>query len=83
MTIEQDINKLVKGSKVNFMFNQVELWEWNDYSLTELFGKDSPAFKIGLEINKLIQKAPLAICLSFSSEYIRGYRKWYETNKNP
>ena len=51
----------------------IVLWHWRDG-----FG-DHNGHSLALrKIHLLIQRATLVECLTSPSEYIRGYRKWWE-----
>ena len=66
MTLEEQLERSIYEGRHNF----IKFWRW--------YGKPYKNFH---ELHSLIEQASLVECLTSPSEYVREYRKWYESRK--
>lgn len=74
-TLEDDINEIIHGSHEHGLPSPIEDWLWT--GLVMMGGVDEYQDSY-IALHELIERADLAVCLTSTSAYIRGYRTWYE-----
>ena len=79
MILEEEINKVI--NKYSYNLCSIEKW-----GLIDKYLKAPYSIKYSnhpyLDIDSLIKNAPLIICLTSPSRYIREVKKWFEVHKN-
>lgn len=75
--LEEEINNLIYswngGNLKEIPYNSIERWH---ISSNHNFNEDGINVPLKKKIHDLIDKAPLEICLTSSSSYVRECKKW-------
>mgnify|MGYP001548531593 CR=1 FL=1 len=78
ITLEEQINMILAFSNAA----DIEDQKWRGRPMDGLMGIPIMNEQQRVQMHDFIERAPLEVCLTSPSEYIREYRKWYEENRN-